>query len=185
MWALAVSFVIYVASIAGANWMISHVGQTVRGSHYLPVGFDLRAPSGVYLAAFTFVARDVVQRVGGLRLGVAAIVAGAAISWWVSSPTLAVASGTTFLISETCDFAVYTRLQAWNFPVAVVVSGLVGDVVDSTVFLSLAGIPLSVALPGQLVGKAWVMMAGGLLARLLRKSGPFRTPAPERRLRAA
>jgi hypothetical protein len=174
-----------VASIAGANWMISHVGQTVQGSHYLPVGFGLRAPSGVYLAALTFVARDVVQRVGGLRLGLAAIISGAAISWWVSSPTLAVASGTTFLISETCDFVVYTRLQAWNFPIAVVVSGLVGDVVDSTVFLSLAGIPLSVALPGQLVGKAWVMLFGGLLATLLRRAGPFKTPAPGRRLRPA
>ena len=96
--------------------MISHVGQTVQGSHYLPVGFGLRAPSGVYLAALTFVARDVVQRVGGLRLGVAAIVSGAAISWWVSSPTLAVASGATFFISETCDFVVYTPAAGLELP---------------------------------------------------------------------
>ena len=57
---------------------------------------------------------------------------------------------------------------------AVVGSGLVSDAVDSTVFLLLAGIPLSVALPGQLVGKAWVVLAGGLLAALLRRTGPFR-----------
>jgi len=174
-------FAIYAGSIAGANWMISHVGPMIHGSHYLPVGFGLHAPSGVYLAALTFVARDIVQRLAGNRVGVVAIVVGAAISWWVSSASLAFASGATFLLSESCDFLVYTPLQSWNFPVAVVGSGLVGDAVDSTVFLSLAGIPLSVALPGQLVGKAWVMLAGGLLAALLRRFGPFRTPARLRR----
>ncbi|MGC8626086.1 MAG: VUT family protein, partial [Acidimicrobiales bacterium] len=87
-------------------------------------------------------------------------------------------SGTTFLVSETCDFLVYTPLQSWNFPLAVAGSGLVGDVVDSTLFLTLAGIPLSVALPGQLVGKAWVMLAGGMLAALLRRAGPFKAPSP-------
>ena len=172
----AISLAIYVGSIAGANWMISHIGTAAQGAHYLPVGFGLRAPSGVYLAALTFVARDIVQRLAGARVGLAAIVAGAAISWWVSSPSLAVASGVTFLVSESCDFLVYTPLQAWNFPVAVVGSGLVGDVVDSTLFLTLAGIPLSVALPGQLVGKAWVMLAGGVLAALLRRAGPFKAP---------
>ena len=173
----ALAFATYVGSIAAANWMISHVGRLVQGSHYLPVGFGLRAPSGVYLAALTFVARDVVQRLAGLRVGVVAILAGAAISWWVSSAALATASGVTFLLSESCDFLVYTPLQSWNFPVAVVGSGLVADAVDSTVFLALAGIPLSVALPGQLVGKAWVMLAGGVLAAVLRRAGPFKRPA--------
>jgi uncharacterized PurR-regulated membrane protein YhhQ (DUF165 family) len=175
---VAVCFALYVGSIAGSNWMISHIGELVQGSHYLPVGFGLHAPSGVYLAALSFVARDIVQRLAGTRAGLVAIVAGAAISWWVSSASLAVASGTTFLVSETCDFVVYTPLQSWNFPLAVVGSGLVGDAVDSTLFLTLAGIPLSLALPGQLVGKAWVMLAGGMLAALLRRAGPFKAPAP-------
>ena len=173
----AVAFGVYVGSIAGANWMISHVGRPVEGAHVLPVGFGLEAPSGVYLAAVTFVARDIVQRLAGLRIGVLAIVLGATISWWVSSPAIAVASGVTFLLSETCDFLVYTPLQAKHFPFAVVGSGLVADVVDSTVFLTLAGIPLAVALPGQLVGKAWVVLAGGVLAGVLRRFGPFKNPA--------
>ena len=167
----AIGFAVYVGSIAGANWMIAHVGHQVQGAHELPVGFGLEAPSGVYLAALTFVARDIVQRLAGLRAGLVAIALGAAISWGVASAALAVASGATFLLSESCDFAVYTPLQARNFPMAVVGSGLVSDAVDSTVFLLLAGIPLSVALPGQLVGKAWVVLAGGLLAALLRRTG--------------
>lgn len=173
----ALAFVVYVGSIAGSNWMISHVGRAVQGAHVLPVWFGLEAPSGVYLAGLTFVARDIVQRLAGLRVGVVAIVIGAAISWWASSPAIAVASGVTFLLSESCDFLVYTPLQVRHFPFAVVGSGLVADVVDSTVFLTLAGIPLSVALPGQLVGKAWVVLIGGVVAGILRRYGPFKKPA--------
>lgn len=175
----ALALVVYIGCIAGANWMISHVGRDVPQAHdhVLPVFFGLQAPSGVYLAGLTFVARDILQRLAGLRAGIAAIVVGAAISWWVSNAALALASGATFLLSESCDFAVYTPLQARNFPFAVLGSGLVSDAVDSTVFLALAGIPLSVALPGQLVGKAWLVLAGGLAAALLRRYGPFKVPA--------
>ena len=178
------AFAVYVAAIVGANWMISHVGRAVPHAHVLPVGFGLSAPSGVYLAAFAFVARDVLQRVSGTRVGVAAIVAGAVISAFVASSRLAFASGFTFLVSETCDFAVFTPLQAGSFPLAVVASGLVGDVIDSVLFLTLAGIPLGAALPGQLLGKAWVMLAGGVMAAGLRRTGPFADPRPGGGLRS-
>ena len=171
-------FVVYVASIAGANWMIGHVGRQVGPNHVLPVGFGLVAPSGVYLAALTFVARDLVQRTAGVRVGLLAVVVGALVSWAVSSAALALASGVTFLVSETCDFLVYTPLQVRHFPAAVFVSGAVGDLIDSTLFLTLAGIPLSVAWPGQVVGKGWIILAGGVLAGGLRRLGPFARPAP-------
>lgn len=174
--AASASFAAYVAVIVGANWMIGHVGTPIPGAHVLPVGFGLEAPSGVYLAALAFVARDVLQRVGGARAGVAAILVGAGISAFVASAHLALASGATFLLSETCDFLIYTPLQKRNFPLAVVASGVVGDLVDSTVFLTLAGIPLAVALPGQLLGKLWVMLLGGLLAAWLRRFPLFATP---------
>jgi uncharacterized PurR-regulated membrane protein YhhQ (DUF165 family) len=174
--AATVSFVAYVAVIVGANWMIGHVGTPIPGAHVLPVGFGLQAPSGVYLAALAFVARDMLQRVGGAKAGVAAILVGAGISAFVASAHLAFASGATFLLSETCDFLIYTPLQKRNFPLAVLASGVVGDVVDSTVFLTLAGIPLALALPGQLLGKLWVMLLGGLLAAWMRRYPLFATP---------
>lgn len=170
---------VYVGAIVGANWMISHVGRPVPGAHLLPVGFGLDAPSGVYVAALTFVARDVLQRIWGPRLGLVAIVLGAVISGFVSTPGLAFASGFTFLVSESSDFLVFTPLQRRHFPLAVLLSGLIGDVVDSTLFLTLAGIPLHAALPGQLLGKAWVMLGGGFLAAGLRRAGPFAQPGDE------
>lgn len=171
------AFVIYAGVIVGANWMIGHVGTPIPGAHVLPVGFGLMAPSGVYLAGAAFVARDVLQRVGGPRIGILAIIVGAVISAGVSNAHLAFASGATFLLSETCDFLVYTPLQKRNFPLAVLASGLVADLVDSTVFLTLAGIPLALALEGQLVGKLWVMIAGGLVAAWLRRYPVFSRPA--------
>lgn len=167
--AAVIAFLLYVGVIVGANWMIAHVGKVIPGAHVLPVGFGLYAPSGVYLAAFAFVARDILQRLTNIKVGLVAIVIGAIVSAFVSTPSLAFASGVTFMISESLDFLIYTPLQTRNFPLAVVVSGLASDIVDSVVFLTLAHIPLALALKGQLVGKMWVILLGGVLAGLMRK----------------
>ena len=50
------------------------------------------------------------------------------------------ASGLTYLCSESADFAVYTPLQRRWFVPAVIASGCVALVVDSVVFLHLAGL---------------------------------------------
>ena len=75
------------------------------------------------------------------------------------NPRLALASGLAFFFSELADFAVYTPLQRRYFLGAVVASGIVGSIVDSVLFLQVAGIPLGAALPGLLLGKVWVQLA--------------------------
>ncbi len=166
----AVAFVMYVGSIVGANYMIGHIGKVIPGAHVLPVGFGLYAPSGVYLASLALVSRDLLQRSAGTLPGVVAILLGAFISYFISSPKLAFASGFTFLISETVDFAIFTPLAKRNFAAAVLVSGLFGEFVDSILFLTLAQIPLAIALKGQLVGKMWVILLGSLISFILRRS---------------
>jgi len=166
------ALVIYVGAIVGANWMLIHIGAPGPGARTLPVGFGLRAPSGVYVAALAFVARDLVQRFAGWRAGLAAIVVGAALSAVVATPRLAVASGLTFLLSETTDFALFAPLQRRSLPGAVLGAGLAAIVVDSVVFLTLAGIPLAVALPGQLLGKCWVVLIGSAATVWLRRVAP-------------
>ncbi len=166
----AVAFVMYVGSIVGANYMIGHIGKVIPGAHVLPVGFGLYAPSGVYLASLALVSRDLLQRSAGTLPGVVAILLGAFISYFISSPKLAFASGFTFLVSETVDFAIFTPLAKRNFAAAVLVSGLFGEFVDSILFLTLAQIPLAIALKGQLVGKMWVILLGSLISFILRRS---------------
>src|SRR5690606_21384090 len=107
----------------------------------------------------------------GRRWALIAIGVGTVLSVLVS-PRLAVASGSAFLFSELVDFAVYTPLQERRFVLAVVLSGLVGSVVDSVIFLTLAGIPLGVALPGLLLAKVWVQLLAGPLAAWLRTRMP-------------
>lgn len=170
----AVAFAAYLLAIVGANWMISHIGQAVPGAHLLPVWFGSfwKAPSGVYLAGFAFIARDIVQRFGGHKIAVASIIVGAAVSWWIASPVIAVASGVTFLISETADYLTYSPLQRSNFPLAVFLSGIVGDVIDSALFLALAGLGESHLLP-LLLGKFWVIWIAGIGARAVRNTRTF------------
>jgi uncharacterized PurR-regulated membrane protein YhhQ (DUF165 family) len=177
-WA-APAFAIYVAAIVLSNWLITHVGIPAGpGTHLTEVGFGLLAPSGVWAAGLSFPARDVVQRTGGRWLGVAAILLGAAISWKISSPVIAVASGGTYLISESLDMLVYTPLQRRWFVPAVLASGAVALVVDSVVFLHWAGLPAGwSAVGGLCLGKAWVLLAALPVTWAIRSRGPVAVPA--------
>lgn len=168
-----IALAVYAAAIPAANWLIRSAGTTVLpdGTHLAPVGFGLLAPSGVYAAGVSFVARDVVQRALGRRRALAAIAAGTLLSVLVS-PRLALASGSAFLLSELADFAVYTPLQRRHFLLAVLLSGVVGSLLDSLVFLGMAGIPLGVALPGLLLGKLWVQLGALPPAAWLRRRLP-------------
>src|SRR5262249_47891974 len=72
-------------------------------------------------------------------------------------PAFVVASAAAFLLSEFADLAVYTPLVRRGLVLAVVASSVVGLVVDSVVFLWLAFGSLDF-LPGQIVGKAWMVL---------------------------
>jgi uncharacterized PurR-regulated membrane protein YhhQ (DUF165 family) len=171
-WAAA-AFAVYVAAIILSNYLIVHVGiQAGPGVHLTPVGFGLLAPSGVWAAAVSFPARDVTQRLGGRWLGVIAILIGAAVSWKISDPHIAVASGITYLCSEGADMAVYTPLQKRWFVRAVFASGCVAIVVDSILFLHLAGLYSLPSLEGLVLGKFWVILAAVPVTWALRNRGP-------------
>jgi queuosine precursor transporter len=140
----------FVATVFAANWAINRWG-------IVSVGFGLHAPAAVYFAGLAFSLRDLVQRLLDKKAVVAAIVVGAVSSAFVS-PHLAFASGSAFLVSELCDFAVFTPLARRRPVLAVAASNTVGAVVDSYVFLSLAFGSLALFW-GQVVGKTWVTLA--------------------------
>jgi uncharacterized PurR-regulated membrane protein YhhQ (DUF165 family) len=167
----AIFLALFCLTIPAANWMIGHVGTacSALGPCVIPVAPGLMAPSGVLMIGAALVLRDLVQRRLGVEFGIAAIIAGAAISVAIAPPSLVVASATAFLLSEFADFAVYTPLARRRLVAAVVASSAVGLVVDSLVFLWLAFGSLEF-LPGQIVGKAWmVLLAIPLVAYLRRR----------------
>ena len=170
------AFACFLASIPLANWMILHVGTTCvpNGPCLVPVAPGLLAPSGVLTVGAALVLRDVVQRCLGLTWGLAAILAGTAISALLAPTALVLASGIAFALSELADLAVYTPLQRRRLTLAVAASSVVGLLVDSVVFLGLAFGSLDF-LAGQVVGKLWAVLIAMPLMRLLRRVAP--TPA--------
>lgn len=167
----AVFLLLFCLTIPAANWMIGNVGTVCvpQGPCLVPVAPGLSAPSGVLMIGAALVLRDLVQRRLGIGFGVAAILAGALLSIAVAPPALVWASGIAFLLSEFADFAVYTPLARRRLVAAVVASGMTGLVVDSAVFLWLAFGSLEF-LPGQIVGKAWmVLLAIPMVAWLRRR----------------
>lgn len=136
---------VWIGTIVAANWAISQFGL-------VPVGFGLYAPAGVYFVGLAFTARDLTQDHLGRRWTIPAILIGAIFSYFVS-PQFAIASGITFLVSESLDMLVYTPLRRRHYLGAVFASNTVGLVVDSILFLTLAFGSLEFLL-GQIMGKA-------------------------------
>jgi uncharacterized PurR-regulated membrane protein YhhQ (DUF165 family) len=151
--------VIFGLTIPAANWMIGNVGTKCvpNGPCLIPVGPGILAPSGVLMIGIALVLRDLVQRRLGVAYAVGAILVGALISAALAPPSLVIASGIAFLLSEAADLAVYTPLARRGLVSAVVASSLVGLAVDSIVFLWLAFGSLDF-LAGQIVGKAWMVL---------------------------
>lgn len=155
-WAALAAFV---GTVWLANWLVAKYGP-------VPVGFGLEAPAGVYAVGLAFTLRDIVHRTLGRTAVIAAVLAGCALAYWVGAAatvpggyvSIAVASALAFLISETLDLLTYESVQNMSFTGAVVASNVVGAVIDSLLFLTLAFGSLAF-LSGQIVGKLWMTVA--------------------------
>ncbi|TQE33207.1 VUT family protein [Streptomyces ipomoeae] len=141
----------YVAAVPGANYLASHVGL-------VPVGFGQLAPASVYLVGASLVLRDFLHERIGRDGALCALAIGAWLSYMLTDARFAVASTVAFAVSEALDWSVYGRLRRYSMPVAVLLSGVVGLIADSVLFLSLAFGNLDL-LTGQILGKAWMTLA--------------------------
>lgn len=164
------SLILFILTIPVGNWVVMNVGLVCvkDGPCLIPVAPNMMAPSAVLLAGFALVLRDAVQSLLGKRWTLFAIVVGAAISGFLSDPVIVVGSTCAFLFSELADFAVYTPLRERHLSVAIVASGLVGSLVDSIIFLSLAFGSLDF-IAGQVLGKFWMSLIAGSVLMVYRR----------------
>lgn len=96
--------------------------------------------------AFTYPAAFLVTDLTNRRFGPAAartvVYAGFAIavvlSVWLATPRIAIASGTAFLVAQLIDVAVFDRLRRRAWWQAPLISTVIGSVVDTLLFFSLA-----------------------------------------------
>jgi uncharacterized PurR-regulated membrane protein YhhQ (DUF165 family) len=146
--ATAVALTVYIAAIVAANVLTSHFGL-------VPVGFGLFVPAGTYAAGFALLARDFVQRAGGVAWVFVGIAIGGVLSWWLASPGLALASVAAFTVAELADLAIYTPTERRRgFVAGALASNAVAAPIDTWVFLTIAGFPLTwQTFAGQMIGK--------------------------------
>ncbi|MEU3729983.1 VUT family protein [Streptomyces sp. NPDC033538] len=143
----------YVGGVVATNVVTASAGLW-------PVGFGLTATAGTMLAGGSFVLRDAVQEAAGRKVALAALGVACVVSAFMATPALALASVLAFGTAELLDMGVYTKLRKRGWLRAAAASNAVGAVVDTFVFLFVAGFPVSaLAVTGQLVGKAWATVA--------------------------
>lgn len=155
-----VSVILYVLSIPVANWMIGHVGTcSSAGPCVVPVWPGVLAPSGVLVVGVALCLRDAVQRLAGRSAAVACVLLGAVVSFGIAPPVLALASAVAFGVSELTDGVTYGAVASrfGHGAAAVLLSGVVGLVLDSVLFLGLAFGSLDFAV-GQIIGKGWAVL---------------------------
>lgn len=157
----------YIACIVLANVLTEHYGL-------VPVGFGLVATAGTFAAGLTLLARNITQDTTGRVLILGLMAVGVALSWWLSTPQLAAASGVAFALSESADMAVYSPLRRRGFVRTALAACIVGAVVDTFAFLHLAGFPVTASsVAGQLLVKIGLcgaaIAAAGVGRALLRQ----------------
>lgn len=144
---------VYTAAVVLANVLTAHLGL-------VSMGFGLVATAGTYTIGGAYLFRDLIQRWLSKSWVWGAMAAGAGLSYWLSTPKLAVASGTTFLVAEAMAYAVFRRFKRKNLMRAVFSANAVGVVADTFLFLYLAGFPITrIVVEGQLLGKWYVTTA--------------------------
>ncbi|MGW2550060.1 VUT family protein [Streptomyces sp. NPDC001635] len=169
---------LYVATVVSANWATAHYG-------FVSVGFGLTATAGTFLAGCALFSRNLVQDAYGRAVVLVLMATGAALSAFTAPAALVAASTAAFVFSELADMTVYTPLRRSGWARAVVPACLVGAFVDTVLFLAIAGFPIWPAVPGQMVGKAWVVfvpvaIVAGL--RELQKARKARRAVPDHAL---
>lgn len=158
---IALAGAAYIGAIVTANVLTARFGP-------IPVLPGIEATAGTIAAGLALGARDLLQDAAGpsrrtrLAVVLTAVTIGAAISWTMSTPDLAVASTVAVTLAELADFAVYSPLRARSRALAVGASNTVGALLDTMIFLTLAAPTLrgfdpsftvTGAAPGQLIGK--------------------------------
>ncbi|MFD6091265.1 VUT family protein [Oerskovia sp. NPDC060338] len=144
---LMLALAAFIGAVVTANVVTSHMGL-------VPVGFGLLAPAGTYAAGAALLARDFVHKQGGRRWSLGAIGVAAILSWFMSTPEIAIASVAAFVVAELVDLCIFVAVRRRGFIRAAFTSNLISAPLDTFVFLTIAGFPLTVdTMLGQIVGK--------------------------------
>lgn len=94
-----ISLVLFILTIPLGNWVVTNVGLVCdpHGPCLIPVWPGVWSPSAVMVAGLALVLRDAVQSILGNLWAVAAIAAGALLSYLLADPAVVLGSTAAFL----------------------------------------------------------------------------------------
>lgn len=133
-------------------WAVLAMAVVVTASNYLvqfPVqgmigGFDLAQilTWGAFTYPVAFLVNDLTNRHFGPRPARVVVVVGfacaVAMSIFLASPRIAVASGAAFLVAQLLDVSIFDRLRGAQWWKAPLVSSTIGSVIDTILFFGIA-----------------------------------------------
>lgn len=159
-------------------YLVSIVTANVVTARFAPLEFGMFiVPMGSFLIGMTFIFRDLVQNKYGRKKTYGfiflALLLSALVSFLLGDTLLIVfASAISFLVAETTDTEIYSRLKlpmAWR----VFYSGIVGGFLDSVVFVIVGLSPFGAgyipweavpaAIVGQIIVKTVMQMIGAII----------------------
>lgn len=146
---------LYIGSIVLVNWLFVAVPplSTPFGDLYL----------ATLIVGAVFVLRDYAQREIGHSILLATFVAGV-LTWYMTSPALAIASLTAFFISEMADWAVFSFTRR-PLQTRILISSIIAVPLDTFAFLYLTGFLTAASFSVEVISKAVGVMIVFLLLR--------------------
>jgi uncharacterized PurR-regulated membrane protein YhhQ (DUF165 family) len=158
-------------------YLLSIVAANIITAKFAPMQFGIFIiPWGTWLIGATFILRDVTQNQLGRKktyftIFTALIISGICSYLQGDGLQVSTASLISFLISESTDTEIYTRLKL-KMEYRVLYSGLVGGLLDSTVFVIIGLSPIGAnflsweavpaAIAGQVIIKSIMQLFGAI-----------------------
>ncbi|WDR01413.1 VUT family protein [Devosia algicola] len=101
---------------------------------------------GAFTYPLAFLVSDLTNRREGPTVARLVVLVGfvlaLAISFYLATPRIAIASGSAFLIGQLLDISVFQRLRNWIWYVPPFIASIVGSALDTLIFFSLAFAPM-------------------------------------------
>ena len=129
------------AVVAASNYLVQFPVQATLGGVNLA---DLLT-WGAFTYPVAFLVTDLTNRRFGPQAARTVVLAGFALavvlSVFLATPRIAIASGTAFLTAQLLDVAIFNRLREQRWWQAPLISSVIGSLVDTALFFSIAFAP--------------------------------------------
>ena len=129
------------AVVVASNFLVQYPVQATLGA--INLGDILTW--GAFTYPFAFLVTDLTNRQYGPRnariVVISGFIAGVALSWSLSQPRIAIASGLAFLLGQMLDISVFNRLRRQSWWQAPLAGSMLGSILDTVLFFSFAFAP--------------------------------------------